>query len=379
MPRKGENIYKRKDGRWEGRYIKARSSTGKAQYGYVYAQTYKEAKCKLAKAMSDIPVNAPPPTSQNEKVTFGEMAAIWLIHISPQVKESSFNKYQNILDSYLLPIIGDTPLTAMTHSYIDTQCNSLLQTGGKHGTGLSPKTVSDTLSIVRRILGYAIQLEQIVPCDGRSVVIKRTTKTMRVFTRNEQEVLSNYLLSHLNFCNLGILISLFTGLRVGEVCALRWGDISLQEQTIYVHQTMQRVQDKSSIGKKTKIVITTPKSQCSIRLIPLPVELVRIISIYQPMGTGFLLTNSDTNYIEPRTLQNRFKRVQIECNIDPMNFHTLRHTFATRCVELGFDIKSLSEILGHATVNITMNRYVHPSMELKKENMSRLSDLFAVK
>lgn len=176
-----------------------------------------------------------------------------------------------------------------------------------------------------------------------------------------------------------MLLSLFTGIRVGEICALRWEDISFSEQTIYVHQTMQRLQDRSNSTNKTKIVITTPKSACSIRTIPLPEELLPILEAHRTTSTGYLLTNSDQNYIEPRTMQNRFKKALQICSIENANYHSLRHTFATRCIELGFDIKSLSEILGHASVNITLNRYVHPSLELKKENMQRLSVLFTVK
>lgn len=166
---------------------------------------------------------------------------------------------------------------------------------------------------------------------------------------------------------------------MGEICALRWNDISFSEQVIYVHQTLQRVQDKSNSGRKTRVIITTPKSSCSIRYIPIPDAIIKTLEIARSDATGYLLTNSNTKFAEPRTMQNRFKLALKEADIEPANFHALRHTFATRCVELGFDVKSLSEILGHATVNITMNRYVHPTLELKKENMKKLSSLLAVK
>lgn len=202
---------------------------------------------------------------------------------------------------------------------------------------------------------------------------------MRVLSRNEQEELYHYLYTELTPGNIGILISLFTGLRVGEVCALRWEDISFPEQAIYVHQTMQRVQVKNDPNQKTKIIITAPKSACSIRTIPIPDLLVPVLELYKTTAIGYVLTNSHQRIMEPRTLQNYFKKALRNSSIKDANFHSLRHTFATRCIELGFDVKTLSEILGHAGVNITMNRYVHPSMELKKENMQRLSLLYAVK
>ena len=185
--------------------------------------------------------------------------------------------------------------------------------------------------------------------------------------------------SKLDGCNIGILVCLFTGLRVGEICALRWEDISFLDHTIHVHQTLQRIQDRNNSEHKTRIVVTTPKSACSIRTIPVPEDLIVLLESYKTSSTGYILTNSDQEFLEPRTMQNHFKKALRKSSVDPANYHSLRHTFATRCIELGFDVKSLSEILGHASVTITMNRYVHPSMELKKENMQRLSELLAVK
>lgn len=142
---------------------------------------------------------------------------------------------------------------------------------------------------------------------------------------------------------------------------------------------MQRLQCEPGYASKTKVIITTPKSNCSIRKIPIPDSMIDLIATEFSNRNGYLLTGHDSKYVEPRTMQNHFKRVLKECQIRDLKFHVLRHTFATRCVELSFDIKSLSEILGHASVNITMNRYVHPTMDLKRENMNKLSDLFTVK
>ena len=376
ISRKGENIYKRKDGRWEGRYMKYRSPDGKVKYGYVYAKTYREVKEKLMQRDDLIQSHM---NHKPEKDPFEHIALEWFKFITPQVKESTSNKYWNLLNSYILPKFGPVSLYNITHDFIENQCNIFLTEGGCKKNGLSPKTVADILSLVRNILQFAEKKGKSISCNGQMIQIKRQNKKMRVLSRSEQEKLCEYLYSDLNACNLGILVCLFTGLRVGEVCALRWEDISFSEKAIHVHHTLQRIQNRNGDGKKTKVIITTPKSACSIRTIPIPDELLELIALYRTDGKGYFLTNSEQKILEPRTMQNHFKRAIEKSSIAPANFHSLRHTFATRCVELGFDVKSLSEILGHASVNITMNRYVHPSMELKKKNMQLLSSLLTVK
>ena len=379
MARKGENIYKRKDGRWEGRYIKSKPVGGKTQYGYVYAKTYRETKNKLVYIQNQCRIRQTVEEETCPVIYFGDMAKEWSDNIRPQVKESTRVKYQNLLNSYILPEFMDIPMDQISRERIEGFCKKLLLTGGRKGTGLSPKTVSDVLSLVRNILRYSADKGSTVLCDARSISVKQNVGEMRILSRSEQEILCRYLRLNLNARNMGILICLFTGLRIGELCALRWEDISLAEKTIYVHQTMQRLQTDCCAGKKTKVMITAPKSSCSIRRIPIFDSLFQIISDFHGPKRGFVLTGSEREFVEPRTMQNHFKRVLMASLLAPANYHALRHTFATRCVEVGFDVKSLSEILGHASVNITMNRYVHPSMELKRENMQKLSSLLAVK
>lgn len=418
MPKRGENIYKRKDGRWEGRYIRQRTAAGKAVYGYVYARTYTETKQKLKNALKQQVVSSPGQTGILESPCFYVLAEDWFEHIRPLTKESTYRKYRNLWNSYIHPELGGMRFSELTQDKLESYCAELLASGGREKGGLSAKTVSDTMSLIRGIFQFCAGRKIPVPCDTRAVTVKQSAKEMRVFTLNEQKIICSYIYSNPSLQNIGILLCLFTGIRVGEVCALRWEDISLSEKTLRIHQTMQRIQTDEEDGEnagegnpRTKVIVSTPKSKCSIRTIPLPDELVQILYSVVPKSTdaeppleggdtrdlsragcsvleqkkevssvtGYFLTGSDTKWIEPRTMQNHFKRVLKQCGIPDANYHTLRHTFATRCVELGFDVKTLSEILGHASVNITMNRYVHPSMQLKQENMQRLSGLFAVR
>lgn len=383
MPKQGKNIYLRKDGRWEGRFIKSRIA-GKTHYGYVFGKTYEEAEQKLKAASSkdiiskDI-VSKETVSIYSQESPFSGFAKEWLLLRAPQLKASSVAKYTNLLNLYLLPAFGSRQITGILRSDIIRWSQELLTNGGAKAEGLAPKTVNSILSLMRNILEFAAREKNIQTADIKDISVKQPQKPARILSRAEQQRLSSYLQEHLTPCNMGILLCLYTGLRIGEICALTWADIHIEEQCLYIHQTMQRIQMKESSEKKTVVVILPPKSACSIRRIPVPDEISQLLRPLRKQDNAYLLTGMVHSYMEPRNMENRFKAIIRECNINDINFHALRHTFATRCVELGFDVKSLSEILGHASVNITMNRYVHPSMELKQKNMNLLSELLTIK
>jgi integrase len=379
MPRKGENIYKRKDGRWEGRYIKGRDQSGKAKYGYVYAKSYRDLKTK----MNNITLSKEERSDTSPKSTalsFDCIAYEWLQIQKAYVKESTFMRYSYLLENYILPTLGNYEISVIQNHDINSFSSMLLSTGGKNNNGLATKTVADIVCLVKCIMKYAASKGNNTSYNGELTSIKQQSKEMRILSNNEQEIITNNLIESDDLKDIGILVCLYTGIRVGELCALRWKDISLTEKTISIRNTLQRVRVENPENDcKTKIIISSPKSQCSLRTIPIPNEIVNLIKHQVSTQDSFLLTGSPEKYIEPRTMQNHFQKVLKNNCIQKANFHCLRHTFATRCVEVGFDIKSLSEILGHANVNITMNRYVHPTMDLKRKNMDRLSILFAVK
>jgi integrase len=377
MPRKGENIYKRKDGRWEGRYVKGRDGK-KAIYGYVYSKSYSEVKKQLILKRAEYAREENKPSVLTMKdAQFSELSEIWLRSIQTSVKESTWIKYRNILKCSIIPRLGNTNLSEIDYSVVSTLCNDLMESGGKDQSGLAAKTVADALSLTKAVIKYASRMKYMTDCTALDVSVKVKNVPLRVLSVHEQQILISELTEELDFIGLGIYICLFTGIRIGELCALTWGDISLENNIIHIHRTMQRIQTPDG-EKKTAILIAEPKSQCSIRDIPIAGTL-REKLIQQSVKEGYVLTGNKNRYVEPRTMQNRFKAIVNRCNIRDAHFHTLRHTFATRCIEVGFDIKSLSEILGHANVSITLNRYVHPSMELKQKNMDKLSELFAVK
>lgn len=388
MSRKGENIYKRKDGRWEGRYIAGRTKNGKAVYKSVYARSYTLVKQKMQQIKTDSNIrNICPDTEKNHR-TFASFLWEWLDFVKPRIKESSYVRYANLIEHHMEQQIGKHFPEDIDTRLIDDYINTLLRKKENEGAGLSAKTAADILGVTKSVIQYIDSRYKPLHCDLSQITIKKEEARMRILSREEQEVLVRYLLANPSRMNVGILLTLFTGLRIGELCALRWSDIRIEERVICVERTMQRIQNRrenrhtgqetDDLPRKTKIIITTPKSSKSIRKIPLPDQISQILKAGKCCGSEYFLTGKEQSYIEPRTMQYHFKKVLKQARVPEANYHALRHTFATRCVELGFDIKSLSEILGHASVNITLNRYVHPSMDVKKDNMEKLAFLIAV-
>lgn len=308
---------------------------------------------------------------------FKSIAEEWLNDLKPQLKQSSISKYKNTICLYLIPMFGDRTIESISYSEVYSFCMKLLKEGGSLQKGLSPKSVNGVLSVLRSIFTYARNKYGVPPPDITNIYVKQPVKSPPILSIEEQLTINTYLFKNLSPCNIGILLCLYTGIRIGEVCALQWKDINISEKSLYVHQAMQRIQvdDSNNQKKKTKIVILPPKSTCSIRKIPIPDEMIAVLVPNICEDDAFVLSGQCDKYMEPRTLENHFRSIKKACGISDIKFHALRHTFATRCIELGFDIKCLSEILGHASVNITLNRYVHPSMQLKQENMNKLSVL----
>ena len=373
MPRRGENIYKRKDGRWEGRYIKGHDVNGKAQYGYIYGKTYSEVKLSLKNSQSQI---LKPEGSITKKSAFyATVLTSWLESQRLSIKESTYARYHQIVYTHLIPDIGSVKIEKISAKLIENYLAQLIESGRIDGTGgLSSKTTSDILAIIKETVEYAEYNDYPLQCKLDKVSIKQHKEEMRVLSVEEQQKLTLLLLENTDLTKFGVLLSLYTGIRIGELCALKWGNLSISDGVLSVRETMQRIKDTSNHSvAKTKIVITEPKSKCSVRDIPLPAFIISIAKGFQSSSNSYVLTGEKNRYIEPRTMQNRFKSLLREGKIADANYHALRHTFATRCIEVGFELKTLSEILGHSTVNITLNRYVHSSLDLKKENMNKVA------
>ncbi len=372
MPRRGENIWKRKDGRWEARYIKGRTEDGKAKYGSVYAKSYREVRRKRDEVLSALPLHQ----IDNSAITLEAVVIEFLYDKKPKVKLSTYTRYVENAEWYIVPALGSLIITDLSQENIDQFTEHLKTNGKKSGGSLSSKTVKDILAVLRQVIKFASKKKYIYSPDFTIEVPKQGKRNIQIFSHKEQDKLELISYSQKDPLKYGIYLCLYTGLRIGELCALRWEDLDLDKAILSVNHTVLRIRDfGQETGKRTKLVIETPKTDSSLRQIPLPdvinQHLSQIKTSLAAPDMAFFLTGT-TRLIEPRNYYEKYKRYLKEADLEGYNFHALRHTFATRCIEKGIDPKALSELLGHASVQITLDRYVHPTMDTKRDCMEKL-------
>lgn len=371
MSKRGENIRKRKDGRWEGRYICGRTESGKALYHSVYGKTYGETKEKLQMKKMEVNENM----SQDKGITFQYILNDWLINNRIRYKDSTYTKYKYIIDKHILPELGKEKIGNLHISKINGFLDGKMNNKGLKNEGvLSASYVRTMALIIDSALKYAALEELCVPI--KSSIKKPVVKKEQVQTLNcsECDCLTQYCYANLNNTNMGILISLNAGLRIGEICALKWSDIDMYSHLLHVNHTMSRLKNDKD---KWKWIVETPKTQASIRAIPLSNSLFEALMRIKKTAVSDYIVSDYEGFVNPRTYEYRYHAEIRESKVRDVNFHVLRHTFATRCVEGGMDIKTLSEILGHSNVSITLSTYVHSSLELKKTQMEKVEKYFA--
>ena len=303
---------------------------------------------------------------------FKDVANEWLVSKTYKIKESTLNKYKYLFERYIYPQFSTLRMKDISTAVIDKNMMELYE---KYKDCLSYSTFKSMIYLIKAVIGYAVKAEYITQVYFNFEIAKRTSqKEIQVLTQEQEKTIVAEIMANKNANNLGILLSLYTGIRLGEVCSLRVSDIDFTSRTVNISKTVQRLSDFST--NTSNLIITTPKSQRSIRIIPLPEFLFEILLSYgidNYSGNCFILNNKELPY-EPRTLQYAFQRLVAKCGYEGFHFHCLRHTFATRCVQSGFDIKTLSEILGHANASFTMNRYVHSDLDAKRKQMDILNE-----
>lgn len=363
MARHGENIRKRKDGRWEGRYPVYNANKKKQVYCSVYGKTYEEVREKLLIHKNTLKINisqtgGQSTASQND-VLLTYVAREWLIAVKEKRKLSTYVKYSLIFHNHIEKEFSDIMLSEITNILVSEKLS-------KH---ISDNTVKSIYCILNQVIKYASQQNFItIPCLSKPA-FHMQKNDVKVLAKMEQKKLVATLYREMNLFKMAVLLCLFTGLRIGELCALKWIDIDFESKILTINRTVQRLYAEG-YTTKTVLMETTPKSVYSRREIPLSATVIELLCRFK--SSHEYIFGGD-NPLEPRKLQYHFKKILKDAKLPDTNFHILRHTFATNCIEGGTDVKSLSEMLGHSNVQITLNRYVHPSMDTKRQCIDKLS------
>lgn len=362
MENTGINITLRKDGRYIGKFITDYDSSGKAHYQYVYGKTYDEAEQKVL-----IGREIASRFLSGRYITVGKIYLEWLNAVVNRVKESTLANYQNKFEKHILPEFGEIPCADLSAGRINAFINQKL------AEGLSASYVRDIFTVFKTMLKYA-QEEYGFKLSLKNVVLpKSERKQVEKISDTEQKKLVSYLKANMSLTAFGIMLSLFMGLRIGELCGLKWEDVDFQNKILHIRRTVQRISSANG-DRKTKIVISSPKSATSFRDIVIPDGLMKYFEMFRSEADTFILSETDKP-VEPRTMQYRYKKILRTADVEDHNYHKLRHTFATNSAEKGFNVKALSAVLGHSSVTLTLNRYIHPDRTYERRLMNMCMQL----
>ena len=360
--RTGQNIYKRKDGRWEARVPLGIRANGRRYFKCFYGKTYQEARNRKQDYEKNIPFIKEMVTTSPD--TFSSAAYGWLASSEQDWKPATYIRYRNCLEKYILPHWGLLPVREIDQKVYDALITLLEKK-------LSVSSMQTVNTVISGSLKHTLKR---LPVTCKKFVAERRMTPKDILSKAEIFRLCSHLESEEDLTAVGIHLALYSGVRLGELCALTWADIDLETRTLYARHTLQRIQNRNRLDEepKTMLQMGLPKNKKE-RAIPLHEQirpvLERTCRLYLP--SDYLLSGTSTP-VEPRRMSSRFKRILKECGLRNIRFHVLRHTFATYSLESGMRTKVLSELMGHSSVKITMDRYVHLSNEFKAAQINNL-------
>lgn len=362
MSRRGENIYKRKDGRYEGRYVIGKTEAGRTRFGYVYGRQYAQVRGELIRRKADRQQNCGVRAvcgvsveGYMERWLFGEMRA----HLKP----SSFQTYERLFRLHIRPALGPLDVTALTSADVYGLLTAL------SARGLSLTTQKTVLRLLSAAMKSAAEEELILKNPCARVRLRASAQDQRVLTDAEQRTMKAALLGSQD---AAALLALYTGMRLGEICALSWADIDFEQRTLCVRRTVQRIASSQSGGPKTRLVITEPKSAASRRMLPVPDFILMQLSALRAQSDSPYVFGRGERAADPRTIQRRFARAAQQLSLAGVHFHTARHTFATRMLETGADVKTVSTLLGHSSAKTTLDFYAHSLIDAQRRAMDAM-------
>lgn len=362
--RRGENIYKRKDKRWEGRYPVGKKPNGKTKYRSVYGKTLQEVRQKL------YPLKAKYQMIQQTQgtacLTFQEWGFQWLRSVQDEVKASTFANYEHKLTHYVLSVIGHYALNELDEEIGVELLDSLKQ------RGLKPSTIQVIFRITNQCMREAVRKELVKMTPFSAVKLPKVVPTKdQALTKQEQKKLEKAASTESHGRGLPVLLALHAGLRIGEAAALAWSDVDFAKKMIHVKATFQRIQGVWD-NKKTSLVYSSSKTTASIRSIPMSKTLEKALLQHKATAAGpFVLSEKETPS-EPRLLTYHFHKIRKKAGLEQVHYHQLRHTFATRCIETNADIPSLSCLMGHSSVKLTLDTYTGSLMEQRVQVVNQM-------
>lgn len=372
MARRGENIRKRKDGRWEARYQKGRKADGSIKYGYVYARKYadvKQRRNEMLASLKEEPVI--PPDTRGEDIILNDLFDQWESDVRNHVRKSSYCFYETILEHHLRPYFGKLQVKQLDAATAQEFIIS------KQNEDLSTTYIRSILILFQTIL-KATQSQYQGTFQIPALQLPKPAKKMPdIFTVQEWRCLEEYLKRQTDDFSFGILICMYTGMRIGELSGLRWEDYDSRNTQFKIRRTVYRIKNteyrENSDTPKTVLCIGIPKTSTSMREIPLPLCLQDDLQTRQKAPETYVLTGTK-RCMEPRNIQKRYKRLLKQLELRYLNFHCLRHNFATLSIQNGSDCRTVAEILGHSSVNTTLNIYVHSDIDQKRKCLELLMD-----
>ena len=367
MARKGENIYKRKDGRWEGRYIKGRKPNGRALYGSIYGKKYGDVKCEL------IPLKSAYTNREHREIKFIGTVWDWLLFWlndleKPNIKPSTYASYRNKLENHILPTLGEKRLDKLTEDNVQAWVDGLV------AAGLSVSSIRTIYRIFNAALQKAVFKHCLFINPLQNVILPSAEiKKINALTVAQQKELEKQ--AYQSKGGEAIIFALYSGMRIGEISALMWNDIDFDNNIICVTRTMQRITSFENGRTKTKIIVGIPKSNSSYREIPFGNYLRKYLLDLKANSKSDYVISCKGHHAEPRVISYRFRQTAKDAGLKKATFHGLRHTYATRCIERGVDIVTLSRLLGHASAKMTLDTYADSTMEQRKSAMKMLDTL----
>lgn len=365
MARRGENIYKRKDGRYEGRYVIGRTESGKTRFGYVYGQQYTQVRNELMRKKAENARNRGPGATQ--PMTLQEWMEGWLSgEMRSRLKPASLQTYTRLYSKHILPCLGYVDVAMLTAADLYAFLAVLDE------KKLSLTTQKSVLRLISAAMRSAMEEGLIRKNPCAKVRLRAEEKEQRVLTAAEQEQLKR---ASMQAADIPALLGLYTGMRLGEICALRWEDVDWPGKTITVRHTVQRMESaaRADSAAKTALAVSSPKSLTSRRVLPVPDFILSLLKTLRETSASPYVFGTDDRAAEPRTMQRRFKRMTERLALSGVHFHTTRHTFATRMLEIGVDVKTVSVMLGHSTTKTTLDFYAHSLIDRQRLAIDQLS------